>query len=242
MKQHKTVAIIPAYNEQGKIGNVVKKLKKEKKWIHRICVIDDCSSDRTSKEAEKYGAVVIRHTNNQGVGAAIRTGMEYAYKHHYSIGVILSGDDQHDPSELPLVLSPIIKDDYDFIQGSRYMKGGKTKNQNLFRKITTLFYPVLFFLLTGRICTDVTNGFRGFKLDKIFNDKSINLGQSWLNRYELEVYLLYKVYRSRKYKRKEVPITIQYHNKEIGSTKMIPFIDWWRILRPIIFLTLGVKK
>jgi len=242
MKKQKIIAIIPAYNETGKIGKVVKKILKHKKYVDKILVVDDSSTDNTFNEARSSGAEVIRHKINAGVGAAIRTGLLYGIKHKYDIAVILSGDDQHNPDELPDVLNPLLLDDYNFVQGSRYIKGGKTINQNLFRKITTRFYSIIFFILTGIYCSDVTNGFRAFNLKKIFNDININLAQEWLNRYELEVYLLYKIYTSKDYKIKEVPITIKYHPKEIGSTKMLPFIDWWRILRPLLFLKLGVKR
>ncbi|MBU1076024.1 MAG: glycosyltransferase family 2 protein [Spirochaetes bacterium] len=242
MKKEKVIAVIPAYNEQGKIGKVVQKVKRQKKWVQLICVVDDHSTDNTYTEAKTAGAFVIRQTRNMGVGAAIRTGIQYGRKNGYTIGVVLSGDDQHDPEELPLVLGPVIKDGYDLIQGSRYIKGGHTVNQGLFRKVTTRIYPILFFLLTGVTCTDVTNGLRAFKLDPLFRDKMINLDQGWLNRYELEVYLLYRIYTQKKYKKKEVPITIKYHPKEIGSTKMSPLIDWWRIFRPMIFLKFGLKK
>jgi dolichol-phosphate mannosyltransferase len=239
----KTLLIIPAFNESSKIGNVVNKVKLYcHTEIDEICVIDDCSGDDTSVKATDAGATVIRHNKNMGVGAAIRTGLDYGYKKKYDIAVIISGDDQHDPKEMNIVLSPIKKQGFDFVQGSRFLKGGKTINQPLFRKLLTKIYPVLFFVLTGRYCSDVTNGFRAFNIQKVFKDPKINLHQDWLNRYELEVYLLYKVYHSGDYRRKEVPISILYHNNLKERTKMKPFIDWWRIFRPMLLLKLSIKK
>lgn len=241
MTTDRVIAIIPAYNEQGKIGVVVEKVKQQSQWVHCICVIDDGSTDHTAQEAEAAGAEVIRCAKNQGVGAAIRTGMVYGWQHHFTVGVVLSGDDQHNPEELERVLSPILFDKYTFVQGSRYLKGGATVNQSLFRNFTTRVYPLLFWLVTWKACSDVTNGLRAFRLQPIFEDPTIMLDQEWLNRYELEVYLLYKVYTSNRYTIQEVPITIRYH-QQLSSTKMIPLLDWWRILRPLIFLKLGVKQ
>jgi dolichol-phosphate mannosyltransferase len=239
----KSIVIIPAFNESQKIENVVNKVKLHcSDFITTICVIDDCSSDNTYEKALNTGAIVIRHEKNLGVGAAIRTGLDYGYKENYEIAIIISGDDQHDPQEMVSVIDPILNSGYDFVQGSRFLKGGKTINQPVFRKLLTKAYPVLFTILTGKKCSDITNGFRAFRLGMVYNDPLIEIHQNWLNRYELEVYLLYKVYNSKKYKKTEVPISILYHTNRNERTKMKPFIDWWRIFRPMILLKLKIKK
>lgn len=235
------IAIIPAFNEEGRIGEVVKKTKRQSRWVDFVCVVNDGSWDQTAIEAEKAGAFVVHHGQNSGVGAAIRTGMEYGWKNGYAIGVILSGDDQHNPDELDRILSPILHDGYDFVQGSRYLQGGAALNQPIFRSVATRIYAGLFFLATGKWCSDVTNGFRAFRINRIFEEPTIHMFQVWLNRYELEVYLLYRVYTSQVLKRKEVPITI-FHHPASENTKMIPILDWWRILRPVIYLKMGIKK
>ena len=232
----RVAAVIPAYNEQGKIGRVLRKIPPG--IVDAILVVDDCSRDRTSEEAAAGGAIVLRHEVNQGVGAGIRTGIDYARQHGFDVVTILSGDDQHDPTELPIVLGPIFSGQCDFVQGSRRLGGGKMVKIRWFRRITTAIYPVLFHLCTGFRSTDATNGFRAFKLS-IFNDRRINLWQSWLNRYELEPYLLYQAVMTGK-RVKEVPITIIYHQE--GTTKMRGLKDWWRILRPLVLMTLGLKR
>lgn len=238
----RVVAIIPAYNESGKIGSVVRKVRAVPGVVDATVVVSDASRDGTEAEARAAGATVLVHPRNMGVGAAIRTGMQWARDAGYDVGVVLSGDDQHEPSELPRVLEPILGGTADFVQGSRYMSGGRTENQGLFRKWTTRLYPWMFLLATGHRCSDVTNGFRAFRVGMLLGDARIDLDQPWLNRYELEIYMLYKVYTSRAYRRVEVPITIRYHSREVGSTKMIPLVDWWRMLRPLVYLRLGLRK
>jgi dolichol-phosphate mannosyltransferase len=68
----------------------------------------------------------------------------------------------------------------------------------------------------------------------------VNLWQDWLNRYELEIYWLMMAYR-RGLSVRQVPITIKYHPKGVGWTKMKPFVDWWRLTRPVLLVTLGLK-
>jgi len=236
MEQLRTLIIIPAYNERGKIGRVIRKIPPG--IAETILVVDDCSQDGTGDEAEEAGALVIRHAHNQGVGAAIRTGIDFALSNGYDIVAILSGDDQHDPNDLPALVRLIAEDGYDFVQGSRRLGGLNSPSIGWFRRLFTWVYAITFRLLTGFPCTDATNGGRAFRT-RIFKDKSINIWQSWLDSYELEPYLFFQVVRYG-YKVTEAPMKVIYHAQ--GTTKMKPFRDWWRILRPMIYLTLGVRK
>jgi dolichol-phosphate mannosyltransferase len=240
LNHDKILVILPAYNEAGKIGRVVEKVKKVG-IVDSILVVDDCSSDSTSQEAREAGAMVIRHETNRGVGAGIRTGMKYGRDKKFNIAVILSGDDQHEPREIPAVIEPILKNEYDFIQGSRRMKGGKVVNDRPFRMITTQLYSLFFSILVGRRITDATNGFRAFRLS-IFDDPVFNIDQTWLDRYELEPYILFKAIRSRNIRLKESPITIYYHQGRKQFTKMKPFRDWWRLAKPLLYLGLRLRK
>ncbi len=141
----KILVVIPAYNESKKISNVINKINLHCKGIiDEICVIDDCSFDNTYESALIAGAKVIRHNCNLGVGAAIRTGLYYGYENSFDIAVVISGDDQHNPEEMKTLIDPILLEDYDFIQGSRYMNSGKTINQPLLRSIFTRLYPLIF--------------------------------------------------------------------------------------------------
>ena len=229
--------VIPAYNEAGKIGAVVRKVPRR----HAGCVIvvDDASSDTTAAEARAAGAdQVVCHAVNQGVGAAIRTGLFAARKAGFEFAAILSGDDQHEPDELPRVLEPLFDGRADLVQGSRWLPGGATPGISPERRWLTRLYPWLFRLASGYPSTDGTNGFRAFRL-ALLDDPRIRLDQPWLNRYELEPYLLFQAVRAG-YRVREVPVTVRYHSR--GTTKMRLVRDGWRLLRPINFLRLGLKR
>lgn len=230
----RTLIVIPAYNEQGKIGVVIGKVPPD--LGADVLVVDDCSRDETSAEACAAGAIVIRHKVNRGVGAAIRSGVDYAIANRYEVVAVLSGDDQHDPRDLRGVLARIAEG-YDFVQGSRRLSGLDAPNIGWFRRMFTLVYALIFRLLTGFACTDATNGGRAFRT-RIFQDKRINLWQDWLDTYELEPYLLYQAVKCG-VRITEAPMKVIYHRR--GTTKMKPFRDWWRILRPVIYLAIGVR-
>ena len=232
----RVAAVVPAYNEAGKIGAVVRKVPR--RYASTVIVVDDCSTDGTSDEAREAGAErVIRHERNRGVGAAIRTGLAAARREGFTFAVILSGDDQHEPDELPRVLGPLFAGEADLVQGSRWLPGGATPGIPSDRRWLTRVYPLLFRIASGYPSTDGTNGFRAFRLS-LLDDPRVRLDQDWLDRYELEPYLLYQAVRCGSRVR-EVPVTVRYHSR--GTSKMRFLSDGWRILRPLVYLRLGLK-
>jgi dolichol-phosphate mannosyltransferase len=233
----RSLCVIPAYNEAGKIGTLVRRFPDG--IVTQVLVIDDGSDDGTADEARAAGAEVITQPENRGVGAAIRTGIDRALADGYEVVVVMGGDDQDDPGEIPLVLGPVEAGEADFVQGSRRLEGRRTIDMPFFRRITTKGYSAIFRVATGFRSTDATNGFRAFRTE-IATDPRVDLHQDWLDTYELEPYLLYQAIRCG-YRVREAPVTKRYH-LDLGYTKMKAGRDWWRILRPIVFLRLGLRK
>lgn len=228
--------VIPAFRERGKIGDVVKKVPR--RLVGRIIVVDDASQDGTDQEARDAGADdVLVHPQNRGVGAGIRTGLFHAKSRGATYAAILSGDDQHEPEELERVLAPLFAGEADLVQGSRWLPGGAVPGIPEDRRRLTHLYAVLFRIASGFPSTDGTNGLRGFKLS-LLDDPGIRLDQPWLDRYELEPYLLFQTVRLG-HRVREVPVTVRYHAR--GTTKMRGWRDAWRIFRPLLYLRLGIK-
>ncbi|MBI2059046.1 MAG: glycosyltransferase family 2 protein [Nitrospirae bacterium] len=232
------LVLVPAYNEEGKVGSVVSDVKKHTPY--NVVVVDDGSTDRTAAEARSAGAEIVQHGVNRGVGAALRTGFGFALKNGYEAVVVMGADAQDHAEEIPRLLLPMESDGCDFVQGSRRLGGLRAVNITLFRRVTTWVYSALFGLITGFRLTDGTNGFRAFRT-RILKDPRLDLSQPWLDRYELEPYLMYRAIKLG-YKLTEAPVTKYYHMGELSYTKMTPFRDWWSILRPLIFLRLGLRK
>lgn len=238
------------FNEHIKVQNVIERFLKCRNKISLsstqldYLVVDDGSTDESSQIIAGFkdrGVKTIKHEKRKGVGAAIRTAIHYALKKQYDILVIMAGNDKDNPEEIPGLLDPILKEDYDLVQGSRYLKpGGTGGDMPSYRKIATRLHPWLFSLITRRKMTDTTNGFRAFKLS-IFKDQRIDLDQEWLDTYELEPYLLFRAV-TLGFKVKEVPVTKIYPPKRLGYTKMRPFVGWWSILKPLFYLKCGIRK
>ena len=114
----KDCALIPAYNEERTITEVVTRIKKTGTLP---IVIDDNSSDRTGELAKKAGAIVLRHNENLGKGGAIKTGLNYAFKRLVSMQnfVFIDADLQYDPSEAVALLGPLKQRKADMVLGFR---------------------------------------------------------------------------------------------------------------------------
>lgn len=241
----KKIAVIPVYNDTG---NIVKALAKFRdNIVDEICIVADCDAkddlDEIGKAAAKIGTPVhvVRNEERKGVGYAIREGIEYALGNGYDVVVVMAGNNKDDPREIPRLLTPILKEDCDYVQGSRFLPGGKRVKNPFLRGVFSHLYPFFWTLLTNVRCTDVTNGFRAYKL-KIFLDKRIDIWQGWLDSYELEYYIHYKVL-TLGYKTKEVPVSKVYpYRHKGGYSNISPFRDWWKIVGPLIYLKIGAKK
>jgi dolichol-phosphate mannosyltransferase len=228
-----------AYNEGDKIKRVVRRHPKDRSYD--LLVMDDGSTDGSLEKLEAENVLVLRNPRNQGIGAAMKRVFDFAIEHGYAVLVIQAGNDKDDPLEIPRLLQPIIAGEADFVQGSRFLPGGGYGNTPAYRVISTRYvHPLLFSLAVRKRVTETTNGFRAFRT-AILNDARIAWKQQWLNKYELEPYLLFKTIRLG-YRHIEVPITKIYPPRREGYTKMRPITGWWSIFRPIVLLGLGLKS
>lgn len=231
-----------AHNEEKIIGSVLDRLEASDCLRHdETILLDDCSSDRTAEIARERGFKVLSTPENRGIGAAMRHVIEYAREHRFDIVAFVAGNDKDRPCQLPRLVDPILDGTWDVVQGSRYLPGSEHGNMPLYRQICTRFiHPWLFSLVSGQRFTDSTNGFRAYRVS-IFDDSRLDLDQSWLDRYELEPYLLFKTVRLG-YRVREVAVTKVYPPRELAYSKMKPITGWWSILRPIFLLALGIKR
>jgi dolichol-phosphate mannosyltransferase len=228
-----------AYNEGEKIRRTIARHPDDRKYD--LLVFDDGSTDGALDDVDRKRVIVLRNETNQGIGSAMKRVFQYSLDQGYDVLVIQAGNDKDDPLQIPSLLSPIESGAADFVQGSRYLGGGGFGNMPKYRVFgTRVVHPLVFSIASGKRVTESTNGFRAFKTG-LLRDERINWRQEWLDRYELEPYLMLKAIKLG-YRHCEVPVTKVYPRHELGYTKMRPVIDWWSILRPVIYLGLGIKK
>ena len=153
----KTLAIIPAYNEEGTIQEVVMRTRREIPSAD-IVVVNDGSSDNTSPLAEQTGAMVLNLPCNIGYGGALQTGFRFAAKHGYEVVVTIDGDGQHDPSFAHQLMAVMAAEQADVVIGSRFLQG--QYQVGLARKLAIRVFSRMATRYTGTTFTDPTSGFQ----------------------------------------------------------------------------------
>ncbi len=156
-KQSDVAILIPAYNEETTLSDLIDRLRSELPNCG-IIVMDDGSVDQTAEVARSAGAVVLRLPFNLGIGAAMQTGYRYAKRKGYRIAVQVDGDGQHPPEEIHRLIEPI-RQGADLVIGCRFLGRGDFKSP-LMRRLGMLFFSFTISTLVGRRFHDTTSGFR----------------------------------------------------------------------------------
>ena len=162
----KVVAVVPAYNEEKQIGNTIAELKGAS-HIDSIIVIDDCSTDKTYEIATNAGVIVIRHDKNKGVGGAIKSGFLKALEIDVDMAVIMAGDGQMDPVELPKFLKQC-RNRYGLVVGNRFAE----TDPRDYGMPTTRYYgakilSLMTYIATGQHVPDSQNGYTALSRDAL---------------------------------------------------------------------------
>jgi dolichol-phosphate mannosyltransferase len=235
----RVLAGVGAYNEERTLGDVLARF--EPGVVDEIVVLDDGSTDRTPEIIAQAGVSCIRHEANRGAGAGIKSMIRYGLDRGYDVFVVMAGNGKDDPRQIPRLLTPILDQGCDYVQGSRFVPGGSSPRLPLQRAILIRLLAVLYRVLTGFPSTDPSNGFRAYRLG-LFSDPRVNLWQDWLDGYEMEHYLNYLVIKLG-YRVLEVPVSKTYPGERgVRYTHVRPFVDQWRSIRPIFYLMLGLRK
>jgi len=200
------LAVIPAFNEDKSIVNIVQKTRK---YVDRVIVVDDSSTDNTQELARRSGATVLQHSTNRGVGAAMITGLKYAQKLKPDIVVTLDADGQHRPEDIPRLIHPIIAMKADLVLGSRFLQKPPPNIPSI-KYIGNKFFTFITSILARVKLTDTQTGFRALNQKALL---ALDLRSEFTYTQEMVLILGHK-----KYCCLEVPIEVRPRKQ--GNSKV----------------------
>jgi glycosyltransferase involved in cell wall biosynthesis len=197
----KIVAAIPCFNEERCIGSVVLKTKK---FVNSVMVIDDGSSDATADVATEAGATVYRHNRNRGYGAAVRNALSKGRELGVDVLVILDGDGQHDPKDIPRLIRPLLGGEADVVVGSRFLQRGK--RPPFYRRLGQRVLTAVTNVGSGRKISDSQSGFRAYSAKAL---KELSLAENGMSVSSEMQFAISKA----GLRVAEVPINVSYEGK-----------------------------
>ena len=217
MKTDKVWAVIPARNEQKNIAEIIKKTKK---YVGKVVIVDDGSTDNTRELAEKSGAIVLGHIVNLGKGAALKTGCDYAFKNGAKYIIALDADSQHKPEDIPRFIDKLQK--YDVVFSYRKASG----KMPIVLRFGNWFISNAAKALYGIGLNDTQCGFRAFSKEAY---KKIRWNAS---DYSMESEMIARAGKQR-LKYVQIPIQTIYSDRYKGTTiidgmKIVTNMFWWK--------------
>ncbi|MBM3118684.1 MAG: glycosyltransferase family 2 protein [Chloroflexi bacterium] len=232
--RYKIIAAIPAYNEAGFIGEVVSKAKR---FVNEVVVIDDGSTDNTARTARSAGAIVIAHNANKGYGEAIKSCFKVATMEGADILVILDGDGQHDPNDIPKLLAPLLTKEADMVIGSRFLppaqltQGTQQTQRTNIRRYRKFGINTITFLLNLGSKTRVSDAQSGFRA---YSRRLLDALSPTEKGMAASVEILIRA-REKGFVIAEVPISCVYHSQ---SSSLNPVIHGLSVALTVIKLRL----
>ena len=222
--RHSTVTVvIPAYNEEKTIGNVIFETASIMNGLdlpYEIIVVDDGSTDKTGQIASTHKAIVLSNKKNYGKGYALRRALQHATG---DIIVTIDSDGEHKPKEIPDLIEPLFNGT-DIVAGSRFLgsQGRATTHLNV---IGNFLFNAAIMTLTGKFVTDSQTGFRAIKRNVL---EKLNLES---NGYEIEAEITVKGLKNG-FSFKETPITVERRKYNVSKLKLLS--DGTRIMKTIL--------
>jgi len=155
----KLLILIPAYNEEGAVGSVIEEVHGVLPGV-AVLVVDDCSEDGTVGRARQAGAQVLSLPYHLGLGGCVQAGYRLAFELGYDYVIRVDGDGQHDPRDIPRILSALEREKCEMVIGSRFIDGN-SEHTSTARGAAIVFFRAVLRPILGRAVTDPTSGFVG---------------------------------------------------------------------------------
>ena len=226
----KFICVVPVYNEDKRLQALLEEINYVKKLHTNLdfIIFDNGSNDDSSKIISNFNIKNIKFEKNYGVGYALINGLKYAIENNYDAVIHLAGNGKMKPIEISNFMNKIELDNFDFVNGSRFLPDGIYSTNPIQRIILIKILSKIISIIYKKKITDATCGYRAFKVN-IFKELIKFVDKKEFYTYKYEYYSIGKILIDKNIKFTEIPVTMDYTKKNYSKIK--PVIDWW----PIIF-------
>jgi glycosyltransferase involved in cell wall biosynthesis len=207
------IVVIPAHNEEASIARVIARVPRGiSNYQVKVLVVNDGSTDQTELTAAQAGAdYVYSFEQNRGLGAVVYYGLKQAYSLGADMAVMIDADNEYPANEIPAVVEPIIKDQADYVLGSRFLR--PVQGMKLYRRIGNYCFTWLQRALLFQRITDGQTGFRAFNRNAL---RDLDIIHDYNYAQVLTLNLVRQGYRLRE-------VAISYQTRTEGNS----FIRWY---------------
>jgi glycosyltransferase involved in cell wall biosynthesis len=224
--QHFVVVGIPAFNEEHSIARMI---LESQKFADAVVVCDDGSSDMTGEIAKRLGADVVKHEQNLGYGAAVKSLFRHALELGADVLVTLDGDGQHDPAEIPDVVKPIFNGMADVVVGSRFVNDRGTAEMPLYRRFGAKLITKLANGSSKKNVSDAQSGFRAYSRQALDHLSIVEVGMGASVEILLEA-------GKHGLKISEVSTSCKYNNSKVATSTEHPVSHGMGVIMSLIRL------
>jgi glycosyltransferase involved in cell wall biosynthesis len=223
--------IIPAYNEEGAILDVIEGIRASMPGVP-ILVLDDCSADGTVNVARAAGTELVTLPHHLGLGGSVQTGYKLAFSLGYQYVIRVDGDGQHDPRDIPLIYDRLRESGAEMVIGCRIQSNGGWST-GLIRRIGIQFFRAVLRPILGRPVNDPTSGFVGV------NRAALQVfARSFPLEYpEIEALV---VLQRRKFRFEEVPVRM--HPRKSGRSSITAITSLYYIAHVLLGVFVNILK
>jgi hypothetical protein len=223
--------LIPAFNEEGAVGGVVRDVLEVMPGVS-VLVVDDCSADGTVAIARAAGARVLTLPHHLGLGGAVQAGYKLAYELGFDYVIRVDGDGQHDPRDIPKILEALEHEPCEMVIGSRFVDGSGA-HSGILRAVGIVFFRAMLRPILGRPVRDPTSGFVGVNRTAL----TVFSGSFPLEYPEIEALV---VLQRRRFRFVEVPCRMR--PRRTGRTTITPLKSIYYMVHVLLGVFVNVLK
>jgi len=227
----KSLFFCPVYNQREEFPAVLAELARGNLACDVVLLVNNGSHDGSERLVRDSGLPFLEVERNRGLGHAFQLALDWAMERGFDVFGSIAANGKMRPAEMNRLLEPILAGSADWVNGSRFLRGGVFANPPPFRRLTIPAVTWMARKLTGRLLTDATCGYRAFRTGPL-RRAEFDWRADWLRGYGFEFYVYAKFLLDEQLRCVEAPVSMRYPARGGRYSKIPPLTGWWSMLRP----------